>query len=37
MITSLIRLNDSYEEVLNLLNIWINEGAGCVIDEIKGG
>ena len=25
------------EEVLNLLNIWINEGSGCVIDEIKGG
>ena len=30
------RLNDSFEEILNLLDIWINEGSGWVIDEIKG-
>ena len=30
------RLNDSVEEILNLLDIWINEGSGWVIDEIKG-
>ena len=30
------RLNDSVEEILNLLEIWINEGSGWVIDEIKG-
>ena len=29
-------LNDSFEEILNLLDIWINEGSGWVIDEIKG-
>ena len=29
------RLNDSFEEILNLLDIWINEGSGWVIDEIK--
>ena len=30
------RLNDSFEERLNLLDIWINEGSGWVTDEIKG-
>ena len=30
------RLNDSVEEILNLLEIWINEGSGWVIYEIKG-
>ena len=29
-------LNDSFEEILHLLDIWINEGSGWVIDEIKG-
>ena len=29
-------LNDSFEEILNLLDIWINEGSGWVIDKIKG-
>ena len=30
------RLNDSFEEILNKSDIWINEGSGWVIDEIKG-
>ena len=30
------RLNDSFEEIQNLLDIWINEGSGWVLDEIKG-
>ena len=30
------RLNDSFKEILNLLDIWINEGSGWIIDEIKG-
>ena len=29
-------LNDSFEVILNLLDIWNNEGSGWVIDEIKG-
>ena len=29
-------LNDSFEEILNLLDIWINEGSGWVIDKIEG-
>ena len=29
-------LNDSFEEILNLLDIWINEGFGWVIDKIEG-
>ena len=29
-------LNDSFEEILNLLGIWINEDSRWVIDEIKG-
>ena len=29
-------LNDSFGEILNLLDIWINEGSGLVMDEIKG-
>ena len=29
-------LNNSFEEILNLLDIWIKEGCGWVIDEIKG-
>ena len=30
------RLNDTFEEILNLLDIWINEVSGWVIDEIEG-
>ena len=30
------RLNDSFEEIQNLLDIWINEGSGWVIDKIEG-
>ena len=26
-------LNDSFEEILNLLDIWINEGSGWIIDK----
>ena len=29
-------LNDSFEEILNLLDIWINEVSGWIIDEIEG-
>ena len=29
-------LNDSFQEILNLLDIWINEGSGWVIDKIEG-
>ena len=29
-------LNDSFEEILNLLDIWSNEGLGWIIDEIEG-
>ena len=29
-------LNDSFQEILNLLDVWINEGSEWVIDEIKG-
>ena len=29
-------LNDSFEEILNLLDIWINEGSGWVINKIEG-
>ena len=29
-------LNDSFKEILNLLDVWINEGSGWVIGEIKG-
>ena len=29
-------LNDSFEEILNLLDIWINEGSGWRIDKIEG-
>ena len=29
-------LKDSFEEILNLLDIWINEGSGWVIDKIEG-
>ena len=29
-------LNDSFEEILSLLDIWINEGSGWVIDKIEG-
>ena len=28
-------LNDSFEEILNLLDIWINEGSGWIIDKIE--
>ena len=28
-------LNDSFEEILNLLDIWINEGSGWIIDKIQ--
>ena len=30
------RLNDSFEEILNLLDIRINEGSRWVIDKIEG-
>ena len=30
------RLNDSFEDILNVLDIWVNESSGWVIDEIKG-
>ena len=29
-------LNDLFEEILNLLDIWINEGSGWIIDKIEG-
>ena len=29
------RLNDSFEQIVNPLDIWINEGSGWVIDEIR--
>ena len=29
-------LNKSFEEILNLLDIWINESTGWSIDEIQG-
>ena len=29
-------LNDSVQEILNLLDIWISEGSGWIIDKIKG-
>ena len=29
-------LNDSFEEILNLWDIWINEGSKLVIDKIEG-
>ena len=29
-------LNDSFEDMLNLLDIWINESSGWVIDKIEG-
>ena len=28
--------NDSLEEILNLLDIWINEGSGWIKDKIEG-
>ena len=36
VINQIYLLNDSFEEILNLLDIWNNEGSGWVIDEIKG-
>ena len=30
------RFNVSFEEILNLLDIWINEGPGWIIDKIEG-
>ena len=30
------RLNFSFEEILNLLDIWTNEGSGWIIEEFKG-
>ena len=27
-------LNDSFEEILNLLDIWINESSECAIEQI---
>ena len=30
------RLNDSFEEILNLLDIWINEGSGWTIEKVEG-
>ena len=29
-------INDSFEKILNLLNIWINEDSGSSIDQIDG-
>ena len=29
-------LKESFEEILNLLDIWINESTGWSIDEIQG-
>ena len=29
-------LNDSFEEILNLLNIWINESSGWTIEQTDG-
>ena len=29
-------LNESFEEILNLLDIWINEGLGWIIHKIEG-
>ena len=29
-------LNDSFEEILNLWDIWVNVGSGWVIDKIEG-
>ena len=29
-------LKDSFEEILNQLDIWINEGSGWIIDKIEG-
>ena len=29
-------LNDSFEEILNLLDIWINEDSRWIIDKIEG-
>ena len=29
-------LHDSFEEILNILDIWINEGSGLVIDKSEG-
>ena len=29
-------LNDSFEKILNLLDTWINEGSGLIIDKIEG-
>ena len=29
-------LNDSFQEMLNLLDIWINEGSGWIINNIEG-
>ena len=29
-------LNDSFEEILNLLDIWINESSAWTIDQIDG-
>ena len=30
------RLNDSFEEILNKLEMWFNEGSGWIIDKIEG-
>ena len=29
-------LNESFEEILNKLDIWINEGSGWITDKIEG-
>ena len=29
-------INESFEKILNLLNIWINEDSGSSIDQIDG-
>ena len=29
-------LHDSFEEILNLLDIWINDGSGWIIEKVEG-
>ena len=36
VITRRYQLNDSFEEMLNLLDIWINESSAWTIDQIDG-
>ena len=36
VINRIYHLNDSFEEILNLLDIWLNECSGWIIDKIEG-